>query len=309
MPRFRIPNLIVAGVPRASTSSLFSYLARHPDICASSNKETNYFLPLMYNKPVADLDDYSTFFAHCKNDVRYILEASPRYLYGKGNIAGRIATDLNQAKVIILLRDPTERLYSFFNHRKKSGKVAWDRTFETHVSEAIAEYESMPVESGNNLTLLDKFDRGLVQGIYVDYLHEWLYTFGANLRVCFFEDLVREPTVFMVQLSKWLGIDPTPYQDSELNAENKTNQYRSKAFLSFARTVNDKFISKLGPLRNHVKDSLVKIHDLVNTSTNKNEAMRPETQQRLREFYSPHNARLNALLNDRKYDNFPDWLN
>ena len=82
-------------------------------------------------------------------------------------IAGVIAKDLDSAKIIVLLRNPTARLYSFFNHRKKSGQIKWDLNFESHVAKSIADYQAMPADTSNR-SLLDKCDRGLVQGIYND---------------------------------------------------------------------------------------------------------------------------------------------
>ena len=38
-----LANLIIAGVTRAGTTSLFEALAWHPDICGSAAKETHYF--------------------------------------------------------------------------------------------------------------------------------------------------------------------------------------------------------------------------------------------------------------------------
>jgi hypothetical protein len=39
----RIANLVIAGVPKAATGSLFAYLAQHPDVCGSDVKATGYF--------------------------------------------------------------------------------------------------------------------------------------------------------------------------------------------------------------------------------------------------------------------------
>jgi hypothetical protein len=41
----KLPNLIIAGAQKAGTSSLFWYLAQHPQICASDRKELRYFTP------------------------------------------------------------------------------------------------------------------------------------------------------------------------------------------------------------------------------------------------------------------------
>jgi len=37
------PNLVIAGAPKSGTSSLFFWLAAHPEVCGSQKKET-YFL-------------------------------------------------------------------------------------------------------------------------------------------------------------------------------------------------------------------------------------------------------------------------
>ena len=39
MGESRVANLVIVGVPKAATSSLFAYLAQHPDICGSDEKE------------------------------------------------------------------------------------------------------------------------------------------------------------------------------------------------------------------------------------------------------------------------------
>ena len=40
--------LIIGGASKAGTTSMFSYLAEHPQICASHAKETRFFLDSDY---------------------------------------------------------------------------------------------------------------------------------------------------------------------------------------------------------------------------------------------------------------------
>ncbi len=44
----RVPNLVIVGVVKSGTTSLFNYLSQHPDICPSDVKETRYFDPLRF---------------------------------------------------------------------------------------------------------------------------------------------------------------------------------------------------------------------------------------------------------------------
>ena len=43
MTESRVANLVIVGVPKAGTGSLFAYLAQHPDVCGSDEKEIGYF--------------------------------------------------------------------------------------------------------------------------------------------------------------------------------------------------------------------------------------------------------------------------
>src|SRR5680860_1846194 len=64
----RLPNLLVAGVPKAGTGSLFAYLSQHPDICRADEKEVgywNYYNPRRHSGAPPPLDDYRKHFAAC----------------------------------------------------------------------------------------------------------------------------------------------------------------------------------------------------------------------------------------------------
>lgn len=73
--------LIIAGTTKAATTSLFNYLADHPEICASNVKETRFFLDADYPLPAKyrfedGLDKYELYFVHCSaSHIR--MEATP----------------------------------------------------------------------------------------------------------------------------------------------------------------------------------------------------------------------------------------
>ena len=107
----KLPNLIIAGVNKAGTTSLFSYLTQHPEIGGSSIKEACYFLPVRYGNKVAPISEYQALF---KDSLLcpVIMEATPGYFYGGYSLANEINKTLPDTKVIILLRDPVTRLLS-----------------------------------------------------------------------------------------------------------------------------------------------------------------------------------------------------
>lgn len=51
-------NLIIGGVHKAGTTSLFSYLMDHPKVCGSTKKEIHHYTPLRYDEKVGKLDEY-----------------------------------------------------------------------------------------------------------------------------------------------------------------------------------------------------------------------------------------------------------
>src|SRR5215470_4775396 len=90
-PQIQLPlaNLIIAGVNRSATTSLFTYLSEHPQVCASTIKETNYFLPVVKESALEPIEAYAEYFKRFKNQ-KYRMEASPRYIFGGAKIAEAI---------------------------------------------------------------------------------------------------------------------------------------------------------------------------------------------------------------------------
>ena len=71
-----VANLVIAGVPKAGTGSLFAYLAQHPDVCGSDVKELgyfNYYSPWRKQGPPPPLQEYARHWAHCSGQ-RYLLD-------------------------------------------------------------------------------------------------------------------------------------------------------------------------------------------------------------------------------------------
>lgn len=129
--------LIIAGQPKAGTTSLFDWLAQHPDICPSTLKEARFFLDPAYplNRPFsyngANLAAYESLFANPEASV--LLDATPDYMYSNGILA--VAEALPNARLVIILREPVSRLISAFQFFKQRGLVAADQTFDDWITD------------------------------------------------------------------------------------------------------------------------------------------------------------------------------
>jgi hypothetical protein len=119
-----LPNLLILGVPKAGTGSLFSYLRQHPDICPSTEKEVGFFSPLLKpNGVLPNVESYREYFAHCSSE-RYRLEATPNYCLGHDRVLQAIKRTLRDPRIIITLRDPVDRLWSAYTFQRSLGHLA-----------------------------------------------------------------------------------------------------------------------------------------------------------------------------------------
>ena len=112
-----LPNLIIPGVQKAATSSLYHYLTQHPSITGGNIKEIHFFdLDRKFSRGVKW---YKQQFPHTRD---YILDATPNYLYEK-HIPIRIKETLgSNVRFIIVLRDPVSRCFSAWNMYRQIAK-------------------------------------------------------------------------------------------------------------------------------------------------------------------------------------------
>ena len=83
-------DFFIVGAPKAGTTALHAHLAKHPQVCMSSDKEPNYFSfeeieeqQLYYHKEnVKSESDYNSLF-ECEESAKLRGEASVSYLYHK----------------------------------------------------------------------------------------------------------------------------------------------------------------------------------------------------------------------------------
>ena len=103
----KLPNLIIGGAPKCGTSSLYFWLATHPEVFASKTKETFFFSDKInrFNKECNcikhDISKYSKFFKNAGNEkIRF--EATAAYLYAENAIKGFLRFN-SQPKIIFIL--------------------------------------------------------------------------------------------------------------------------------------------------------------------------------------------------------------
>lgn len=296
-----LPTVVVAGVGKAGTTSLFWYLSQHPNICASDVKEIRYFTALSEGDgTLPPIEDYAAHFARC-DERPHRLEASPQYFHGGAPVATTMAETLPGVQVLVLLRDPVERLWSTFRFmRSRLADLPEGMTFEQYVLACREVRDRREAFSAEN-----RLYWTIQGGFYDESMSPWLETFGDRFRVLFFEHMAADPAGTVDDVTAWLGLDPSGTDGISYSVENKTVPVRSAALQRLALAANREGL--LGG-RRRLKEPLRRAYYALNRRQ-ESERMRDETRAELRELFAPGNEALARRLHQVGYDDLPDWLN
>ena len=295
----RLPNLVIAGVGKAGTTSLFWYLSQHPDICASSVKEPRYFrLPDDPDATLPPLADYARHFAHCGSQ-RYVMEASPQYFKGRGRTIAAMKRTLSDPRVILMFREPVAKLWSEYRFKRSHMTIPNDVDFDAFVERCERVRDEGRPRAGDDA---DYFT--LAGGTYAEIVGEWLDAFDEAIHVYFFEDMVDDPMRFTASVCGWLDIDEAVTASFTYSVENRTQGYRSGLLQRLAIAAN----REGGVLRNRrrLKAPLRDLYYRINRSRAP-EAMSADARDRLSEWFAPSNEALGTILRARGYDRLPSW--
>ena len=301
-------HAIIAGVNKCGTTSVFRYLAEHPQVSASRVKETRFFVKDNWREgETCYLDNFGT-------DVQQgqlLLEASPTYFTSGKEIGIRIRDVLPDVRIIVLLRNPIERLISYYRstlvYDNYANEFIRELSFSEFVDSALDALQSNKQGGPRE----EEFKRAFEQGNYARHIQEFGVQFQKDqVRYFFFEDLVEDAKRLMMNMSDFLEIDRQFFEDYLYSVENKSRAYRSMTIQKFGYRLN----MRLEPFLN----SNPRLRKLAQTFyRNINEkpvAVRvddhPKTIAKLTDYYYDDIIRLGQILRlDKRVDKLPAWLN
>jgi predicted ATPase len=293
-----LPNFIVVGVSRAGTTTLFNALATHPQVCASSTKETRYFQAIRYGEPLAPLADYQAYFRRCSGQP-VTMECTPDYFYGGAATASAIK-EVCDPRVAIVLREPISRLISFYRFMQVRLQVPAEMTLQEYVERC----QSVPDTEINNRA--NNTYTGLWGGQYARFLGEWLDAYPDRCDIYFFDDLTANPYAVLDHLCTRVGIDPRA-ATVKPEAENTSGSYRSPAAQRIAATTAKRsraLFRRYPALYARAR----RAYEAVNQRESETVPI-PETSRRMvSALYQPWNELLSQQLRDAGYANLPSWL-
>ena len=214
-------NLFIVGAAKSGTTSLYNYLAQHPDIYFPNVKEPNYYSdaeahnPSAYIKPkkgkfyhnkiIKDANVYYSLYDEVGNQ-KIVADASPSYLWDK-LAANRICKDFPEAKVIMILRNPIQRAFSHFLMDLKDGNQS-----ETNFKQAILnDVKIEPKIWGKAHLYIDI-------GQYYNQVKTYFDTFGkSQVKVIIYEDFIKDTANHLKEICQFLNIDANYIDNIDYN--------------------------------------------------------------------------------------------
>jgi hypothetical protein len=160
-PARMLPAVVIVGAQRCGTTTLYSALSEHPGLLRAARKEVHYF-DVAYERGLAWYQAHFPLTARARWIKRttgispIAFEASPYYMFHP-LACERLARDLPDAKLLVLIRDPVERAHS------------------AHAHEVALGYDDVPFEAAlelEDIRLEGEVQRILTNPLYVSHSHQ-----------------------------------------------------------------------------------------------------------------------------------------
>jgi hypothetical protein len=215
-------SLLIVGAQKAGTTSLFRYLAAHPDVHAHDQKEFTFFLhPAEYDHDIALALHRYFGTASCGNRV-----AKHAMLMYSEEAIRLAAQHVSNAEIVVILRDPVRRAYSAYWYARRRG---WEnaRTFE----EALALEPQRLATDGwyhwRNCAYV-------YNGLYDVHLARLFQSFSpGRITVATSEQLAADPNGVVNGIIARLALPPMPFSAEQLNRRNVAAVARSETVARF----------------------------------------------------------------------------
>ena len=294
-----VANALIAGVNKAGTTSLFVTLAGHPDVAPAAVKETRYFLPARWGRPLDPRAVYETYWEDAGTaPVR--LEATPAYFSGGPDLVHAVRSVCGDAKIIVVLRDPVARLISYFTYQQMRLRIPEAMTLDEYLAHADGLTDDDFRDPDNEVWF------GARGGVYADYLPAWTDEFGASVCVLFFDDLVMRPRETVARAATFLGVDPAGLPADGLSSENRTTGFKNPTLQRVALGFNDRFepfLRRHHGLKRRMRAAYLRLNGRAVPT-----AVSDAERAALRARFADANLRLADQLAAAGVDGLPAWL-
>ncbi|MCS4122730.1 sulfotransferase family protein [Salinibacter ruber] len=205
-----LPDFFLLGAAKCATTSLYCYLKQHPELHLPDHKEPHFF-----NDPEEEfrerLDEYRSLYL--PSGSKPTCDGTPSYFRNADIVIPRMKHlyENKSPKFILIFRDPVERAFSHYLHKRRAGVVP--DTFE----KALKEEKQQPEKSH---TVWKSYFQ---DGLYADRLAQWQRQFPEeHFHVLLLEDLKQDAEQALRQVFQFLDVS----SKVEIDTSKQYNQNR-----------------------------------------------------------------------------------
>lgn len=198
------PNFFIVGAPKCGTTALYTYLQQHPGIFLPEEKEPHFFGSdfQITNRLIQTQEEYLALFTEAKDETR-LGEASVWYLYSK-NAPDEIKKFCPWAKIIIMLRNPVDMLYSLHSNLLHVGYEEVE-DFKTALEVMEKRRQGRCIPGAVNVIQGLSY-RDVVK--YTQNVQRYLDVFNQdNVHIILFDDFKKDTAEAYCKTLHFLGVD------------------------------------------------------------------------------------------------------
>jgi tetratricopeptide (TPR) repeat protein len=235
----KVPNFIIIGSQRCGTTSLYTYLSKHPQILTPIKKEMDFF-SWHFDRGI---DWYLAHFPPMPQGEQFVTgEASPSY-FDCREAPERLYRLFPEAKLIVLLRNPVDRAISQFY--RLTG-LNWEaRSLDRVISDEIERLSQNPEyiigeEPGNYLA----------RGRYIEFIKNWRAFFPPEqLLILKSEDFYADAATTVKKVLEFLDLPEyqlSDYQNANPGSYQRVNESVRDRLSDYFRPYNQEVEEYLG---------------------------------------------------------------
>jgi hypothetical protein len=275
-PDMKQPDFLIIGAMKCGTTSLHHYLGKHPNIFTTTPKEIHYFSDPNYQEK-----EWEEYLRHFQTDKK-LAGASPqnytkRHRKDFGNIPPRLYQHLPDVKLIYILRDPIERIYSHYYEAQEGGYA--------------------PPEGLNAYLQNVESNHYVLTSAYFYQLRAYLEYFPREqIHLLTLEQLRDNRLETLNEVFRFLGV-PILEDESLFQFQSNSKSGKTKA-TSFGELILSGSLSQVRSLIPRSWKSAIKESDLfrglTRTPNLDHELIQPDLEQRIRAYLQDDLAQLRA---------------
>ena len=282
---------LLGGAPKCGTSALFNHLAKHNAIIPSDPKETFFYLdqdhPLK-KKFGKSREEFIQFF-DMPEEEKILLEGTTHLIYQNECID--LLAKNGDYKILFVLRNPIDRLFSSFNYSINNlgvfqKRISFDDFVTLLMDKNIEELDKLIVSDSSKYVL----SRDIEYGNYLQYLNKWFDKIDSSrIKVVLYEELAADPGLFFNDIYEFIGLS----EETSTLLEKKNETFKVKNIAMHKIIMKNIAIMNKLPFVNYLK----KIYFLIQKNSEKDEMiLSEENLKRLNYYYKKEIPQLEKLI-------------